>query len=548
MYRISYNNRLLSALVPACLIMGSGFVVILSVWQGQYNLDPHHWGLQLSNAVDISQGDVPYREIFIQYGILTTVFNYLFFSLLGGTNLSILLGVSIFYALGQIGVFTLTREYSGSVKIALFAYFSCVLLHPLAIYPWPNYVAFPFLTFGYFFVLRGEHDWKQGALGGALLGLAILVRESLLLAVLPVLIALVPIRIIFGETRIDWRAYFATISGTALPIAIFFVYLVVNDLFDYWSLVAFDLPALYAEKLMPDGPWYAIVALIEYVKPAANGSVLYKTTRMFIGLIGLAAIWVWLVAFVRIVFNRRDTSTAVLTVALAALFLFSSSVHLREVFRLATSVALGAGLVYILAARLRLSELVFIIVSVGLISSVFVHRSGNYKPRFFPNEMQINSDTRSEAPAIFRGQRWTADTFDYYFWFSDAVRALEGKSCGLSYFWNRTSDAFLTVFTTLKQTQLMPFGEAANKTDADAWSKLLRPDLDLGERLRKRDVVVFATIARDAVDTYPVPPGYVVIDRRQTPWSHYIYAIAGIWESEGLETLILAPETCTDMG
>ena len=45
----------------------------LCYWQGMYNNDPVHWGFMLKNAIDLKNGLIPFKDIFIQYGILTTV-------------------------------------------------------------------------------------------------------------------------------------------------------------------------------------------------------------------------------------------------------------------------------------------------------------------------------------------------------------------------------------------------------------------------------------------------------------------------------------------
>ena len=34
-------------------------------WQGQYTNDAYHWGFIFSNAIDIIDGKLPYKEIFI---------------------------------------------------------------------------------------------------------------------------------------------------------------------------------------------------------------------------------------------------------------------------------------------------------------------------------------------------------------------------------------------------------------------------------------------------------------------------------------------------
>ena len=43
------------------------------LWQGQYTNDGYHWGFVFSNAIDVIDGKTPYKEIFIQYGFLSTL-------------------------------------------------------------------------------------------------------------------------------------------------------------------------------------------------------------------------------------------------------------------------------------------------------------------------------------------------------------------------------------------------------------------------------------------------------------------------------------------
>ena len=76
MLRLITSSRFI---YPAVILCAAVAVIVASVVQGAYNLDPHHWGLMLSNAVDFDRGRVPYKDIFIQYGFLTTLLEYVFF-------------------------------------------------------------------------------------------------------------------------------------------------------------------------------------------------------------------------------------------------------------------------------------------------------------------------------------------------------------------------------------------------------------------------------------------------------------------------------------
>ena len=47
--------------------------LIGGAWQGQYIYDGYHWGYVFSNALDILEGKMPYKEIFLEYGIVMSL-------------------------------------------------------------------------------------------------------------------------------------------------------------------------------------------------------------------------------------------------------------------------------------------------------------------------------------------------------------------------------------------------------------------------------------------------------------------------------------------
>lgn len=73
-------NRLLMNVFIGLMLL----IVVGSIFRGAHHLDPLHWGLMFSNAQDLVNGDLPYKEIFIGHGILTTLthaFAYYFFKI-----------------------------------------------------------------------------------------------------------------------------------------------------------------------------------------------------------------------------------------------------------------------------------------------------------------------------------------------------------------------------------------------------------------------------------------------------------------------------------
>ena len=66
-----------------CVLIALIASVAASMWQGQYTIDHVHWGLMLSNAQDLMSGRTPYRDIFIQYGFLTTLIHGVAYAVAG---------------------------------------------------------------------------------------------------------------------------------------------------------------------------------------------------------------------------------------------------------------------------------------------------------------------------------------------------------------------------------------------------------------------------------------------------------------------------------
>ena len=50
------------------------YFLLGSLSQGRYVYDGFHWGLLASNANDLLNGKLPYKDFFVHYGILTLVF------------------------------------------------------------------------------------------------------------------------------------------------------------------------------------------------------------------------------------------------------------------------------------------------------------------------------------------------------------------------------------------------------------------------------------------------------------------------------------------
>lgn len=509
-------------------------VVAFSYIQGAHNLDPHHWGLMLSNAKDLSEGALPYKNIFIQYGLFTTLIQALAFGI-GGNMLSIILVTSLFYAAGLIIVYRIGLHIFKNQVLAIYTLTLIFLFHPLAIYPWSNYIAFPFLMLSVYFLIHAEDFSSKRTsydlyLCGVFFGFAILSREGLLYAVVIFILSAFVIDCYpFKDVKKSFFRYLKIILGIAAPISIFFLYLLSNDLLDYWVAFSIKLPALYASESFGflknfifealfqemykgyryfDIRWILVSLIIfsclwaifsQFFASKTNGSYLSKRTlKIALIIFMILAIatqlseslkltsrdQAWL-PFVFIVFlclmgftfsrlvignqQKKGLNSSLIKIAVAALLLLSSSLHLSEIFRIATGSIIGVIVMIAYFENKRITKPAIILLTVWLFSTAIYGNRGNY---FLPSIDALAHSEMVADPAILRGQRWPKETVQYYQSVSETLEKLQHSSCGAKYIINETQDAIITAMSPLKALQTAPFAVSSSV-------RKLRPDDDI---------------------------------------------------------------------
>lgn len=528
-------------------------VVVFSYIQGAHNLDPHHWGLMLSNAKDLSEGALPYKNIFIQYGIFTTLIQALAFEI-GGNMLSIILVTSLFYAAGLIIVYRISLHIFKNQALAIYTLTLIFLFHPLAIYPWSNYIAFPFLMLGIYFLIdseesSGKKDNYNLYLCGASFGFAILSREGHLYAVAIIILSAFVIDYYhLRDFKKSLFRYLKIILGITLPISIFFLYLLSNGLLHYWVVFSVKLPALYASENFSFMKNFIFEALFQGVYKGYRyfdirgilvsliifsclWAIFYqfftsKTNRFYLSKRALKiALIIFLIlaiaaqfseslkltsrnqaSFAFIVFlclmgftfsrlvggnqQKKELNSSLIKIAVAALLLLSSSLHLFETFRIATGSIIGVIVLLAYFENKGIAKPAIIFLTVWLFSTAIYGNRGNY---FLP---RIDSLAHSEIvtdPAILRNQRWPKEAVQYYQSVSEALEKLQHSSCGAKYIINETQDAIITAISPLKALQIAPFAVSSS-------FKKLHPDDDILLQNTSQDEIIVLHSAPRSID------------------------------------------------
>jgi hypothetical protein len=510
-------------------------VIFLACWQGKYTADPHHWGLMLSNASDINQGRIPYKEVFIQYGYLTSLVHAVALKI--GGNLQSLIGVtSLFYGLGIVATVILAWRITKSRIKAGLALCFCMALHPITIYPWANYVAFPFLAYGVLTLLDGMQNNKRIILGGLSMGLAVLAREGLFFPLTLGIFSLAAIDI-YIKNRPSLSKYTLLVASYLLVLIIFLSWLWVNDIYYYWYVNSVLLPKYYAQVLYPTVGSFNIfeplyTAVLFGIK---NFDPRWMAVSLTLGASAMALVYS--------LANFKYLKENLLVIKLSLLtWLFTSTMlHLAEIFRFATASVIGIVLVLTIRSFQKLILWFLSLLILWMFINVGQKDSGNY---YYPsfNKRELGSYDGFNIP-IFKNQKWGADIINYYEEFQRDLNKINYLNCKIAYHYNDTSDAFLHVLSPFQQSQWFPFADGPfGRATPENLKRLneLRPDLNYEEKIEQaKGIVLFVSGDQDETNKRArIPSKYIIYS------SYKIPKLLFVRPNQNL--MILVPTNCFD--
>ena len=511
-----YISSILVCLIILIIVLFSTF------WQGQYVYDPHHWGLIFSNAKDLANGNLPYRDIFIQYGFLTTFIHSIFYKIQGNI-LTLILSTGLFYALGLIGLYFLSLQTTKNYKISAYIAIVSLLIHPTVIYPWPNYIAFPFLMWAFIFYLKSDKNIILYFLSGVFFSLAILAREGLVIPVfLSVCLLILNSTFTLNKKKDSLKPSFLIGSGFLLPVLIFLFYLLQTDLLLYWYKLSWTLPKLYL-PLYPDASFKGIFRFFyDLVKKAGTGDFRWLTFLL-----------IYIFSFILIVENvikKRIRVPFYVVLAISSFFFIQSSLHIREIFRLSTASIIGIIPLFVFIERYKQTTTFFWILLFALFTTAFKGNSGNY---FIPSKAIIKNSVNINLPQYFSGQKWNEDVKNYYLSIDDDLKRIKDSNCQIRYHYNFTRDSFLKVLSPFKQYQV------ATSSMMDGLNiEGLRPEFDIKkkERNSSEDIMIFLTEIGPNRSRNTISENFYIYRSYKIPQTYFI---------EPNQTLqLLLPKSC----
>jgi hypothetical protein len=490
--------------VLLCIGMLASFFA--SVWQGRYSVDPHHWGLMLSNAKDFYDGKAPYKDIFIQYGFGTTLIQSFGFAI-NPSLISVLAITAAFYSIALGLIYKISYIATQNQRLSIYIFIVCSLIHPIIIYPWANYIAFPFIVFGIYCLLSGSSSYAKTLLGGISFGLAILGREGVAISLIFIAGTYFIYDIYFTKNIIkNIKLLLLLLIGICTPLLLFISYLWMNDLLNYWIIYSWDLPNIYL-KLFPHMTGVHVFGRL--VGSIWLGVKAFNVTWLLIASSLLCCVF----ALITMLRQGKSINAKTDKIAIAALALLAGALHLTEIFRIATGSIIGIVVLFYLLNKIKMDSIIFYIVIFLLAFNFTNPVSGNYS---FPKTEVREKAVVVTDPAIFKNQKWLPEINNYYASISHDIERLQSLDCGLKFHVNNTMDTFLHVLSPFKNYSITPYVTTDELLP-------IRPDIPLiKDKFKDNDVVFFQMVPFWETDLFVGPSDYFLYKIYETPQMPYI--------------------------
>lgn len=199
-----YRNYLALIKSPAtiylvCIVAISS---ALGIAYSIYNTDPHHWGFIAGTALDFIKGRKLFSEVFVQYGAGEPLLFKIINGLLPINYTRVGIITSMAYAINLFVIYLSLNKISTPI-IALLVTTIAFLLHPYAIYPWPDYYAGFCVTLACYFMLgnRDKEGRIQYIISGILFFAAFIFRNTYLVNILLAMASYVVLSVLFKRSK-----------------------------------------------------------------------------------------------------------------------------------------------------------------------------------------------------------------------------------------------------------------------------------------------------------------------------------------------------------
>ena len=422
------------------------FLFCIYAFQVSRNIyDGHHFGLIYSNAIDLLNGKEPYKEIFIQYGIITPLINSIVLFLSNNKAIFIYITTIFFYATSVLLISEIIKKKI-NINYSYLVIFLIFFNHPIPWLPWSNYTMFFFIILSIYYLYNKENLF----LFGFFIALAILSRQELFLSVLISFFIWIVIELSKNKIVPKYKNIIKILIGFFIPLFLFLIFLYQNDIFSYWYQYLY-IPSYYLDL-------YGISLfnlILEYIKFfTTDGFFSFVVTPQYL-LISIILISNTLFIMGHIMgklkFEKQILYISILTICLSSLSLKI------EIFRLYTSVVIGLIplLIFIknLSSRDLRNKITVSLVAIMTYSFVFYNFGNN--PVFTKTKFSENLKVDIEQYRFFNWPKYKVKSLKF-------INELT-NNCEVEFLENITFDTLLGVNPKYERIKLLPYEKASVK-------------------------------------------------------------------------------------
>ncbi len=438
---------------------------ILSLLFSKYFYDPLHWGLMMSNAIDLIGGKLPYKEIFIQYGILTTLLQGLGLILFGKKVYVIGMVTALFFGFSLLLLYKIWSHFL-PFWLSLILVVIFWALSPYIRYPWSNYFSTLFLFIAIwlqiqFFYRPASRKRNQGLFFlGFFYALAILARETVIVIVVPYWLIFILADALAArnkQTSFNISSYAKISLGFLVPLIPFGIYLISQGIVSNWYLHSLPIWGGYVETHIQNvGVLGKIIQIFSFSTTNPNHTWNPWISFLLSPLLYLNIALLIYIAY-QVFFKRQSFSkhAPAFICALHALLGVSAILHYQDPFRVQLSNLIGlAGIFYLGQEFLKTrpawlqNSIRFILVS-GLLITVYGPFVENMQ--LLVHRLKAETINPVTVHPFLTEQKFDQSTITRY----EELKVLFNKAmrfsrCDILYLENQTQDVFLNFITPLQ--------------------------------------------------------------------------------------------------
>jgi len=460
------------------------YSLYFSINQGSYIYDGYHWGLVASNANDLINGKLPYKDFFVHYGFLTTLIHAIAYSIYDSI-LSLIILTSFFYIFSIFLLIRLVKKYSNE-NYALMTIFIFFFMQPFVVYPWHTYLIFLFSLLSISFYIN--HSNFSYFLFGFFIQLCFLSSESF--KICSYIIIFISIFLLFfqkKEKNVIIKNSFCILFGYFLPISLFIFFLHKYNLYESWILHS-RIPEIFLKNM--DITLFELVVNFgsNYINSLAN---LFDRPYIFLGIL----INIVCLIFIFKNFLSKKINTDLIFISLFSILLNYMLVFRHESFRFFSGPIIGIIILTYFLTKLK-KELkyfiIFLILVFSSLSNPYEKGESNYNfvNKNIKKESLSNKDIRH-----FKFLNFKPDTWEHYSELQNIYEIVKKNCPNLEYFYNSTSDHFyyLVLSDHFHSLQSIPGNSESNLKDYyDSLNIIFDPNLEerLNSEIIKGNVII----------------------------------------------------------